>query len=67
MADHKLKTTDSAPTEPQQLAVKAERPPKGSTTEHTISTPQGPLSFRATADWVVLRKLEKPVAEIFHV
>ena len=67
MSDHKLKTRDSGPTEPQQLAVKAARPPKGSTTEHTISTREGKLSFRATADWVVLRKLEKPVAEIFHV
>jgi hypothetical protein len=47
--------------------VNAVRPPKGSTTDHTIATPAGPLSFRATADWVVLRKLEKPGAEIFHV
>jgi carboxypeptidase C (cathepsin A) len=67
MPDNKLKTADSAPTEPQQTEVRATRPPKGSTTEHTIATPGGPLSFRATADWVVLRKLEKPVAEIFHV
>ena len=67
MPDHKLKTTDATATEPQQLTVAAARPPKGSVTEHTISTAGGPLSFRATADWVVLRKLEKPVAEIFHV
>ena len=67
MSDHKLKTTDAAPTEPQQLSVTAARPPRGTVTEHTVSTPGGPLSFRATADWVVLRKLEKPVAEIFHV
>ena len=67
MTDNKLKTADATPTEPQQLAVKAARPPKGSTTEHSIATPEGTLSFRAIADWVVLRKLEKPVAEIFHV
>jgi carboxypeptidase C (cathepsin A) len=67
MSDHKLKTTDAAATEPQQLTVKSARPPKGSVTEHKISTPAGPLPFSATADWVVLRKLEKPVAEIFHV
>ena len=67
MPDNKLKTADAGPTESQQLAVKAARPPKGSTTEHSINTPDGTLSFRATADWVVLRKLEKPVAEIFHV
>jgi carboxypeptidase C (cathepsin A) len=67
VTDHKLQTADAATTEPQQLTVNAVRPPKGSTTDHTIATPAGPLSFRATADWVVLRKLEKPVAEIFHV
>jgi len=67
MSDHKLKTRDPAATEPQQLSVAATRPTKGSVTEHTVSTPGGPVSFRATADWVVLRKLEKPVAEIFHV
>jgi len=67
MSDHKLKTTDATATEPQQLSVSAAKPPKGTVTEHTVSTQAGPLSFRATADWVVLRKLEKPVAEIFHV
>jgi len=67
MSDHKLKTKDPASTEPQQLAVTATRPPKGSVTDHTTATPLGPLPFRASADWVVLRRLEKPVAEMFHV
>jgi len=67
MTDHKLATQDPKATEPQERTTTAARPPKGSVTEHTIATPGGPLSFRATADWVVLRKLEKPVAEIFHV
>ena len=52
MSDHKLKTRDPAATEPQQLSVAAARPTKGSVTEHTVSTPGGPVSFRATADWV---------------
>jgi carboxypeptidase C (cathepsin A) len=67
MTDHKLTAQDPVPTQPQELSATAARLPKGSVTEHTIATPGGPLSFRATADWVVLRKLEKPVAEIFHV
>jgi carboxypeptidase C (cathepsin A) len=67
MADKNPKIPDTSSTDAQPPAVGAPRPPKGATTEHTISTPQGALTFRATADWVVLRKLEKPVAEIFHV
>jgi carboxypeptidase C (cathepsin A) len=63
--DPKTPACAPAETAPAQAASKAPR--KGATSEHTISTPAGALSFRATADWVVLRKLEKPVAEIFHV
>jgi carboxypeptidase C (cathepsin A) len=67
MAKDDPKTPGPAAAEPQPPTDGAQRARKGSTTEHTISTPAGALTFRATADWVVLRKLEKPVAEIFHV
>jgi carboxypeptidase C (cathepsin A) len=67
MPDHKPNAPDAAAPGPREPTTQEPRPPKGSVTEHTISIPGGPLRFRATADWVVLRKQEKPVAEMFHV
>jgi len=67
MPDHKPNAPDAAAPGPREPTTQAPRPPRGSVTEHTISIPGGPLRFRATADWVVLRKQEKPVAEMFHV
>ncbi|MEL6348912.1 MAG: peptidase S10, partial [Myxococcota bacterium] len=33
-------------------------------TEHTLG---GSLRYQATADWMVLRQDEEPIAEMFHV
>ncbi len=41
-------------------------PKQVSTTEHTLQLPGGPLSYKATADWISLRKINKPVAHLFH-
>ena len=41
--------------------------PEGSETQHTLSLPGRDLKYRAIADWIVLRKKEKPVAEMFHI
>lgn len=42
-------------------------PPNGSSSVHTITLDGRELSYVAEADWLVLHKDEKPVAEIFHV
>jgi len=36
-------------------------------TEHTLTLPDGPLRYTATAEWQLLYEQEKPVAEMFHV
>ncbi len=41
-------------------------PPKGSTTEHSLTLTDGPLAYRAVADWITLRKVHKPIAHMFH-
>lgn len=41
-------------------------PTGSSTSEHVLKLSQGQLSYRATADWITLRKIHKPVAQIFH-
>jgi carboxypeptidase C (cathepsin A) len=42
-------------------------PRPGSTTEHTLKTSQGTLSYTASAQWQLIYENEKPVAELFHV
>ncbi len=43
-------------------------PPAGSTTLHTHVTDDGrSLEYTAVAEWLVLRKKEEPIAEVFHV
>ncbi len=43
------------------------RKPEGARSVHTMSFAGEELSYAAEADWLVLRKDEKPVAEMFHV
>lgn len=42
-------------------------PPTGASSVHTVTLGGHELSYVAEADWLVLNKDEKPVAEIFHV
>ena len=43
-------------------------PPKGSTKQGRLGLEKNTvLEYTAHADWIVLRKKEKPAAEIFHV
>jgi carboxypeptidase C (cathepsin A) len=39
---------------------------ESSTTHHTIELDGQSLSYRAIAEWTTLRKIHKPVAEVFH-
>ena len=48
--------------------------PQGAVTEHTLSLTTAAaeenskaISYTANAEWIILRKKEKPVAEMFHV
>jgi carboxypeptidase C (cathepsin A) len=41
--------------------------PKGRTTEHALEAGDGKLEYKASAQWIVLTRNEKPKAEIFHV
>ena len=40
---------------------------QGCTTQHTLATPQGPISYTADAQWQMLYEQDQPVAELFHV
>lgn len=40
--------------------------PKGSEADFQVDMPDGPLKYRAEAKWIVLRKNEKPKAEMFY-
>jgi carboxypeptidase C (cathepsin A) len=52
---------DTTPTEHK----KDHEPPKGAETTATWSAAGTPLDYTATARWIVLRKKEKPAAEVF--
>lgn len=44
------------------------RPPQGTKTEHSLTLASGSsLRYTATAEWMVLRERQKPVAEMFYV
>ncbi|MGF1569689.1 MAG: S10 family peptidase [Nodosilinea sp.] len=49
---------NSTPKSPQR---------QGSTTEHTLPTPQGDMHYTASAQWQPLYENDRPVAELFHV
>lgn len=59
------KTEDTAPTKTD--AKLDHEPPAGAEVEATWTGGATPLDYRATAKWLVLRKKEKPAAEIFSV
>lgn len=42
-------------------------PPKGSITEHSTEIAGENIHYKAYAEWLVLRKKEKPNAEMFHI
>jgi hypothetical protein len=39
---------------------------ESSTTHHTLDIDGQSLGYRATAEWTTLRRIHKPVAEVFH-
>lgn len=43
------------------------KPPKGKKSQHSLEIDGEAIDYTARADWVVLRKDEKPRAEMFHV
>ncbi|HIK43953.1 MAG TPA: peptidase S10 [Leptolyngbyaceae cyanobacterium M65_K2018_010] len=49
-------------TDPPSMANR-----QGSTTHHTLPTPQGELAYTASAQWQTLYEHDKPIAELFHV
>src|SRR5689334_5864860 len=55
-------------TQDEKPATKADHePPAGATTRATWTGGSGSIEYEATAKWLVLRKKEKPAAEIFSV
>ena len=42
-------------------------PPTGSSSRHELRTKAGAIAYTASADWLVLRKKEKPRAEMFSI
>ena len=51
----------------QTLQTGSTSKPVGSRTEHSITLKSGKTSYAAVADWMILRKKEKPIAEMFYV
>jgi len=43
------------------------QPPLGTTTDRRWPGPKGPVEYTAHANWLVLRRKEKPAAEMFSV
>jgi len=58
--------TMSENQEDQQHADEAPFPITGSTTEHALELPTAKLDYLATAEWITLRRIHKPVAHVFH-
>ena len=61
-ADEKTETKDA-----EQQKKPDHEPPKGAETKASWAGGETPLDYTATARWLVLRKKEKPAAEIFSV
>jgi carboxypeptidase C (cathepsin A) len=40
--------------------------PTSATSEHTLKLASGSLCYEATATWITLRKIHKPIAHVFH-
>lgn len=60
-------TDESTGGERPAAAPKEHRPPEGAETTGTWSGGGTPIDYTASATWIVLRKKEKPAAEIFSV
>jgi carboxypeptidase C (cathepsin A) len=59
---------DEKDTKEEQPAAKADhKPPAGAQTTATWSGTAGSIDYTASANWIVLRRKEKPAAEIFSV
>ncbi len=59
--------TDESKEEQTPAAKVEHEPPAGAETTATWTAPSGSIEYTASADWTVLRKRDKPVAEIFSV
>ncbi len=59
--------TDESSQDDKTAAKVGYEPPKGAETTATWTGGAEPIDYTATAKWVVLRKKEKPSAEIFSV
>ena len=59
--------TDEATSTDQPTPKPDHEPPAEAKSTRTWSAGVHPIEYTATAKWTVLRKREKPVAEIFHV
>ena len=46
---------------------KKHKAPKGRTTDHQFKSGDEELEYKATAEWIVLTRNEKPKAEMFHI
>ena len=57
----KNKNTDSKESTPAKPET-----PKGSTKNLTWKSKGKSISYSATSDWMILRKKEKPIAEMFY-
>ena len=54
-------------TEKKDEKKEAYLPPKGSVTSHSCRLDGRKISFTARAEWLILRKKDKPHAEMFHI
>jgi carboxypeptidase C (cathepsin A) len=59
MADQKNEDRESKSSDYQ--------PPKGAASDNSLRAGGSSISYKASADWLILRKKEKPKAEMFHV
>lgn len=57
-----MKSSPEKPKETPEIPF----PSAGSITTHALKVGSSRLNYTATADWVTLRKINKPVAHIFH-
>jgi carboxypeptidase C (cathepsin A) len=55
------------PEEKDEKTTDSIEKPQGSQTVHVLEAAGKRLSYSASADWLMLRKEEKPIAEVFHV
>ena len=58
---------DEKPEQPEKNGKKDHEPPRGAETTATWTGGASPIDYTATGKWLVLRKKEKPAAEIFSI